>query len=170
MTDIPIPMRWEGDGFVPASAYWAKRADQQYVIGEVYNLAPVEDRSDKTHRHEFAWLREAWLNLPEHLADQYPTPEHLRKRALIDTGWYDEEIIDCGTTAAAIRVASSFRRRDDFVVVVVRGPIVVCRTAKSQSRRAMDRQQFQASKTAIMDAIAALIGTTSEALQREQAA
>lgn len=121
-------------------------------------------RSEKTHRHEFAWLREAWRNLPEKFADMYPSPEHLRKRALIEAGYYDEEIIDAGTNAAAIRVASYVRKHQDFAFVIVRGAHVFVRSAKSQSRRAMNKTEFQASKSAILDIVANMLGLTSDQL------
>ncbi len=144
-----------------------RRADQLFVVGEVYPLIVHEDRSSATHNHEFAWLRDAWLNLPESLADLYPTPEHLRKRALIEAGYYDETIVDAGNNAAALRVAAVFRAREEFSLVIVRGPAVVIRTAKSQSRRAMNKKEFQESKTAIMEVIANMIGASPATLTRE---
>lgn len=129
-----------------------------------------QPRSHQSHAHEFAWLTEAWRNLPERLANTYPTAEHLRKRALIEAGWYDEEIIDVGTNAGALRVAAHLRKHDDFALVIVRGGYVVVRTAKSQSRRAMDRKTFQASKTALMELVAAMIGVSPAALERSEAA
>lgn len=122
-------------------------------------------RSEKTHRHEFAWLREAWRNLPEKYADQYPSPEHLRKRALIEAGYYREEVIDAGSNAAAIRVAGYLRSHDDFVLVIVRRALVFVRTAKSQSRRAMNKAEFQASKSAILDIVANMLGLTPAQLR-----
>ena len=73
-------------------------------------------------------------------------------------------IVDAGSNAAALRVASAFRSIDDFALVIVRGPAVVRRTAKSQSRRAMDAKTFQLSKTALLDTVAAMIGVTTDAL------
>jgi hypothetical protein len=135
-------------------------ADKAYCVGEVYWLVPHEERSTATHNHEFAWLKDAWLNLPEDIADQCPTQEHLRKRALIDSGFYNETITDAGSNAAALRVASTMRAMDEFALVIVRGPLVVFRKAKSQSRRAMNKQEFQESKTAIIETISAMIGIT----------
>ena len=83
----PQPFRWSGSAMEPIRP---RAADRAYVIGEVYTLDIWEPRSTASHNHEFAWLAEAWRNLPENLADLYPTPEHLRKRALIDAGYYDE--------------------------------------------------------------------------------
>lgn len=162
---LPIIWRWTGESMVPASPQQAQACDRQYVIGDKYRLADWEDRSIATHNHEFAWLHEAWANLPEDLADQYPTPEHLRKRALIQAGYYDEQIIDAGTSAAALRVASGIRLREPFSLVIVRSVFVVIRTAKSQSRRAMDKKEFQASKTAIMEVVSQMVGITPDELR-----
>lgn len=163
-THHPVPFEWTGDAMVPVRGF-QKRCDEQFYVGQRYRLEVVEERSEATHRHEFAWLHEAWKNLPEALADLFPTVEHLRKRALIDAGYFNEEAVDAGNNAAALRVASFIRSRDDFALVIVRGPIVLVRTAKSQSRRAMDRREFQASKEAILQIVSAMLGTTSEQLQ-----
>jgi len=168
MTDIPIQCTWDGESLTPVNQVWARRADQQWVVGERYMVETRQERSVAAHNHEFAWLHEAWLQLPEKIADLYPTAEHLRKRALVEAGYYTEDIIDAGTNAAALRVAA-FARKDDFALVIVRGPLVVVRVAKSQSRRHMDRETFQASKSAIMEIVAGLIGTSADEL-KEQAA
>jgi hypothetical protein len=164
----PVQFTWNGESMMPAP-WQAKLCDQQFVIGERYRMAPVEDRSDTSHRHEFAWLREAWKNLPEKYAELYPSPEHLRKRALIDGGFYTEEVIDAGSNAAALRVAAYVRGHDEFAAVIVRGPAVVVRHAKSQSYRAMDRKEFQESKTAIMEVIAEMIGVSPARMEQEAA-
>jgi hypothetical protein len=157
----PLVFEWTGEAMVPLNP---RAADRQYVVGERYRLEPREERSTAAHNHEFAWLHDAWLNLPETIADQYPSPEHLRKRALIQAGFYNEEIIDVGSKAGAIRVAASLRGIDDFALVLVRGPFVIRRAAKSQSRRAMNKQEFTASKAAIMEVIAGLIGVAPDQL------
>lgn len=165
--DRPQGFTWDGEAMVPRSRMLA---DKAYTVGETYLLVTHEMRTSATHNHEFAWLRDAWLNLPENLSDQFPTQEHLRKRALIDAGFYDETIIDAGSNAAALRVASAFRSREEFSLVIVRGPAVVIRTAKSQSRRSMNKQEFQASKTAILEVISNLIGIVPAQLVDQSAA
>jgi hypothetical protein len=130
-------------------------------------LEEISERSDVSHRHEFAWLREAWKNLPEALADKFPTVEHLRKRALIQAGFYHETVTDCGSNAAALRVAALARGMDQFAYAVVRGPLCVVRIAESQSRRTMDKARFQDSKTKIMEIVSDLIGVAPETLNRE---
>lgn len=167
-TTYPLDFVWTADKVMrPLNPH---AADRQYVVGDHYRLDRVEERSEASHRHEFAWLTEAWRNLPEQLADLYPSPEHLRKRALIDCGFYDETVTDVGSNAAALRVMPRFRALDDFALVIVRGPVVVMRTAKSQSRRHMKAPEFRASKTAIMDLIASMIGVTPAELGTARAA
>jgi hypothetical protein len=98
----------------------------------------------------------------------FPTPEHLRKAALIATGWRRETIIDAGNAAAAQRVAAYARGEDEFASVKVRGPTVIIRKARSQRMHGhdrMDKQEFEASKTAILDWISALIGVSADDLK-----
>lgn len=168
---IPLVLIHQGGGRYQAlNAREARKADERHGAGEVVSVIDWQDRSDATHRHEFAFLREAWLNLPEHLADEFPTAEHFRKRLLIDCGFYHETQIDVGTLAGALRVAAYAQAEDGFAKVVTRGGLVVVRKAKSQSRARMDKAEFQASKEAILQAAANLIGTTPHALQQARAA
>lgn len=167
MTDFsPFPLDYDGEVFRPPSPFFAKRARDRFAKGRHLFVEHLE-RSTVSHQQQFAWLKEAWSQLPENLADLYPTPEHLRKRALIEAGYFNEEAIDCGTKAAALKVASFIRRRDDFALAIVRGPVILVRTAKSQSYRAMPRGEFQASKSAIMEIIAAMIDVPVETLKAQ---
>jgi hypothetical protein len=150
-----MDFRWDGHAMVPRRLGLARR---YYRDAEDYRLALERDRSQKSHRHEFAWLNQAWATLPEALAADYPTPEHLRKRALILAGFFHETVIDAGSRAAALRVATALRARDQFAHIAVRSGFVIIRDAKSQSRRAMQDDEFQASKSAIMAVIAEMLG------------
>ncbi len=160
----PLLWTWTGEAMVPRAAF-VSEANRQFVVDEVYRLVEAEEHSSASRRHQFAWLREAWKNLPHPLDEEFPTSEHLRKRALIDAGFYTEQVLDVGSNAAALRVAMAFRSRDEFVHVVVRGGVVVIREAKSQ--RTMLKDEFQASKTAIMEIVAGLIGVSPQQLQSE---
>lgn len=160
----PLQFRYEGEGTFQTLPRHRARCDEYYVIGAYYPLALWEDRSLASHNHQFAWLAEAWANLPENLKDLYPSPEHFRKRLLVEAGYYTEEVIDAGTKAAAERVAAYARRHNEFAVVIVRGTIVLVRTPESQKRRAMGKERFQDSKTKIMEIAAEMIGVTPEAL------
>lgn len=160
----PIAFRWDGEAMLPAAPAFARRADKQYTVGETYVLLPHQPRSTQSHNHYFAALADAWENLPEEHAEQFPTPEHLRKRALIDCGYFNEEAIDCGSNSVAIRVASHVRKQDDFALIYVRDRFVIIRTAKSQSLKAMGRAAFQKSKQDVLDLIASMVGVKPEEL------
>lgn len=153
-----------GDTFRVAPRFIPKVVEH-FGEGEVVLMAQVEERTEVSHRHEFAWLRDAWATLPESIADDYPSPEHLRKRALIATGWADVKDYVCASRAEATRLASALRgETDDYTVVIVRDAVVrVCR-AKSQSRRAMNKADFQASKDAVLRWVADLLGSTPDDL------
>lgn len=167
MTDIPLPMRWDGCGFLPLNQHWAKQADKAYVVGQVYRVVTVEDRSAKSHRFYFAAINEAFENLPEALAPQFGSPEHLRRFALVQSGFADERSIVCASKAEALRVAAFIRPIDEFSVVVVRDATVKVFTPQSQSVRAMGKAEFERSKNAVLDVIAKLIGVAPETLAHE---
>lgn len=163
----PLLFRYEGEGeFRAASEYWAKRADLAYVIGETYKLIEHRDRSLSSHNHFFALISEAWQNLPDHLLEEYPTAEHLRKKMLIRCGYADERSIVCASKAEAQRVAAFIKPMDEYAVVIVREAVVRVYTAQSQSMKAMGAQAFQESKTKVLDAIADLLGVEREQLGR----
>jgi hypothetical protein len=159
----PIRFAWDGESMTPMGRY-ARIADAHYVVGETYQLVPHQDRSKKTHNHQFAEIEEAWQNLPEHLAERFPSPEHLRKFALIKSGFCDSQTVVCGSRAEAIRWAAVLRPIDEFSVVTVEGSTVTRYTAKSQSMRAMGKQVFQASKSAVLDVLAGMLDVTPAAL------
>jgi hypothetical protein len=160
----PLPFVWTGEGLKPLSS---RAADQHYVIGERYTVAPIEERSEVSHRHEFAWLREAHASLPDHLAAEYPTPDHLRKRALIATGFCTTADYVCGNRAEALRWAANMRKEvDEYTLVIVSNTVVRVHKAKSQKRGAMDKAEFQASKTAIIEWVAGLLDVAPDTLAR----
>lgn len=159
----PTPFRWDGTAMVPIRP---RAADQVFVVGQAYTLVEHQQRSVVSHNHEFAWLAEAWAQLPEAVALVTPSPEHLRKRALIETGWYDETTVDAGSQAAALRVASFMRGADDLCLVVTRGPLVCRRVAKSQSLRAMGKVDWQRSKEDILGWVSTLIGVAPATLRK----
>lgn len=151
--------RWEGGAFHPLTN---SRVDLDE--GEIVAIEVERGRSMNSHRHQFAWLKDAWLNLPEHLAAMpwAETEETLRKHALIATGFHQVYTLDCGANATAHRVKAALvaaeAGKHGYAIGRVRGPVVTIWTPQSQSLRAMGAERFQASKTAILDWIAAQIG------------
>lgn len=156
----PLIYRWDGEAMTPATQRFAKEADRQFVVGEEYPLIVHEQRSAVSHRHYFAMVYDAWASLPEHLALDIPTPEHLRKRALIMSGYRDERTLIASSKAEARRLAAFIKPMDDYAVVSVKDNVVVVFTAKSQSLRAMDRAEFQKSKEAVLMALADMLSVT----------
>jgi hypothetical protein len=159
----PLAFAWDGDAMRPLPAF-AGAAAARFGLGEVVTLAPVELRSSPSHRHYFACVREAWINLPADHAARFASEEHLRKYALIKAGYRDERSIVCASKAEARRVAAFIRPIDDYAVVTVEGRVIVQFTAKSQAPASMGKAQFQASKEAVLTVLAELIGVKSAAL------
>lgn len=166
----PVLCIWQGDSFTPASPRWQKEADKHLIVGERYLLTPEMERSDASHRHYFACIRDAWLNLPEDKAEQFRTEEVLRKHALIKAGYCDSHTLVCKSEADAERAAAFMRPIDEHSIVISKGAVVVRYVAKSQSKKAMGAEVFQASKQAVLDLISGLIGTTRAQLEGNNAA
>jgi hypothetical protein len=164
---LPQTFQWDGEHMVPLRP---KLADREYCVGEIYRLGVIEERSTNSHRHFFAALNEAWVNLSDELAEQYPSAEKLRKVALIRTGWCDTHTLVCRSNADAQRVATFMRPIDEWAVIEVRGATVTRYTAKSQSERAMGKADFERSKQSVLDFVSAMIGTTPEELRENAGA
>lgn len=159
--NTPLDYLWDGEGMMVLSRH-QNAADQQFTIGQRYRLEVFEERSINSHNHQFAAIAETWSNLPDELAARYPTPEHLRKAALIATGWCDTHTLVCASKAEAIRVAAFMRPSDEFAVIVAKEATVTRYVAKSQSLRAMGKDDFTKSKSDVLDYVSALIGSTRE--------
>lgn len=163
MTDRPTFCTWDGDSFTPLPRF-KRQADELFVVGEVYPLVVQEERSRRSHNHYFACIEKAWENLPDALAMEFPTPEHLRKRALIATGFFDERRLALSSPAEARKTAAFLKPADDFALISVAGNVVIERKAKSQRVRAMGKKIFQESKTKVLEIVSSMIGTTPETL------
>lgn len=161
--DAPITMQWDGEVMRPLPRF-ARECDRRYIVGETYPLEVHEERSSNTHRHYFAALNDAWSNLPEEIAPQFPTVEHLRKWALIKARLCDTRDHVCQSDDEARAVAAFVEPIDSYAVIEVRGPVVRIHRAKSQSVRSMDKATFQASKQAVLDVIAGLVGVPAAEL------
>jgi hypothetical protein len=164
----PLLFRWEGDSFVPIRRH-AKDCDARFTIGEHYALEEVKERSSKSHAQYFAAVNDAWLNLPDGIAEKFPTAEHLRKHALIASGYFDKRSIQAASKAEALRLAAFIRPMDEYAIVTVSAALVEVYTAKSQSYKAMGKAEFQASKQAVLDYVASMIGVSTDELKEAAA-
>jgi hypothetical protein len=154
---MPIPFTWTGDSFQPANRHWSRKCDERFVVGETYTMEEIHARSSATHAHYFALLNDIWQSLPEHLSEQYPSAEHLRKYALIKTGYHTMQQHVCKSEAEAKRLAAVIRPYDSYQVVLVKDSIVTVYHAISQDYRSMDRKTFAESKERVLDWCASLI-------------
>jgi hypothetical protein len=159
MSDSPILCRWDGLAFQPLDRF-KRISDERYVVGEVYYVEASQGRSESSHRHYFACINEAWKNLPDEIAQQFPTPEVLRKKALILAGYANITSFVTPTRKAALQLAAYIRKRDDCCIVEVRGQVISVGEARSQSHRAMGKKEFQDSKEKVLEIIAGMIGTS----------
>lgn len=155
--------RWDGQAFVPLR----KQLGKVLVAGKIYDVDAREERSRASHGHYFATLAEAHRNLPESIADRFPTPDELRKWALINTGFSDVRSIACASAADAKRVAGFVAAFDRSAVIVTKKNTAIVYTAKSQSLRAMSAKEFQKSKEAVLDFISAMIEVEKEQLEAQ---
>lgn len=152
----PMMFIYDGEAMVPKVP---RLADKHFVVGEQYPLAVQEERSRASHNHFFASVQEAFDNLPEDIAGDFASPDHLRRWALIKAGFRDERSIVADSKAEAIRLSAFIKPMDPFAVVMVRDSVVTVYTAKSQSARAMPKGEFAKSKEAVLAVISKLIGT-----------
>ncbi|WJR66996.1 hypothetical protein QTA58_22870 [Neorhizobium sp. CSC1952] len=158
----PLPFIWTGEAFQPVNRHWARKCDERFIVGETYTLDEVYVRSSATHAHYFATLHDLWQSLPEHLSEQFPTEEHLRKYALIRTGFHTMTQHACKSAAEAGRLAAAIRPYDTYQLVTVKDSIVTVYHAMSQDYRSMDKKKFQDSKEKVLDWCSALIGAEPE--------
>lgn len=161
----PIAFEWIGDAMVPLKRFH-NVCNATFIVGQRYMLEELQDRSSASHRHYFACIHEAWTNLSEEYADQFPTSDHLRKWALIKAGYRDERTLVCASKAEALRVSAFIKPMDDYAVVVVRDAVVAVYTAKSQSTRAMGKADFQASKDAVLRIVADLVRVSPSEIEK----
>lgn len=168
MTDTapPILCIVQDGKLVPSRPAMQLRFAKFYREGAEYEIVEHHARSRRSHNHLFACVEESFRNLPEVYAQEFDNPEHLRKWALIRTGFCKRDELVCDTPEAAERTAGFMRGVDDYAVIQVDGNVVRRFVAKSQSERAMDKAEFQASKDAVLDFLSTIIGTTREALER----
>ncbi|MCD1619171.1 hypothetical protein K7H20_13960 [Salipiger manganoxidans] len=159
-----------GSALEPDGNFAAAALHDRLGAGEVVLVDLNPQRSTKSHNHQFAFVATAWKNLPEAMKDApfAASPEHLRKHALISTGYCNADMIALGDEHRAARMADFLRRGDAqqgvYTVIAVRGPTLYRYTAESQREKTMGRQRFQASKAAILEYLADLIGTTPDEL------
>lgn len=162
----PVVYEWSGNEMVPLQRF-KRQCDAQYLVGEHYVLTVVEARSRASHNFYFATLHDAWENLPEEIAPRYPSPEHLRAQALVQTGWATERNFPCTSHEHATQLASYIRTTSTYAVIRVHGDVVQIFEPMSQSAKAMGKDQFEKSKRDVLEWVAGLIDTKVSTLKKQ---
>jgi hypothetical protein len=161
-----ISCRFEDGKFAPLSRFHNVVA-AHFNPGQVYDLEHIEHRSIASHRHYFAQIRDAWLNLPEELALEYPSAEHLRKRMLIKAGYCEMTDVICSSPEEASRSAILVQKLDQYVMVEISGCVVRTYIAESQSMKAMGKQRFQASKDDVLSLLSELLDISLTEMKKQ---
>ena len=153
----PLVFTWTGEAMEILPRF-AKEADRRFVIGQRYVMDEIHERSAKSHAHYFACVSRGWSSLPEAIGAQFATADHLRRYCLIKGGFHNHRSIVARSRAEALKIAGFVRPMDEFAVVTVNECVVDVFTARSQNHRSMNRQEFQASKTAVLEIIDDMLG------------
>jgi hypothetical protein len=162
----PLAFRWDGEALFPLRPVLA---DKHFVAGETYCMVEHHTRSMNSHRHYFSAINDLWQTLPDHLLEEYPTSEKLRKTALIRKGYHTCQDHVCGSKAEAQRLRAFVAAMDEYAIVIAKDAVVRVYRAMSQSQKAMGARDFQASKQAVLDFIEDLIGAERGTAERSAA-
>lgn len=167
-TAPPILMEWTDEGvFRPVGARAVMEADKYFVCKTRYRMVEYQDRSIKSHNHYFSRVAELWSNLSEADAERWPTPDHLRRYALIKCGFFDSSTLVLRSNAEAVLAAQWSKPVDEFSIFTAKDCTCTRYTAKSQSMRAMGKEVFQDSKTKVLEWIEDHIGVPHEAPKQQ---
>lgn len=152
----------------------------QRQIGDNYTWAECERfarlafeamkraRSQESHGHYFAVLGNLWDNLPEEKPWPWLDSEHMRKFALIKCGYCEMRQFALKSEAEARSIAFFISAMDNYALIVPNGKIITIYTAASQSKAAMGFEEFQTSKTKVLDYLCGLIGVSREEAETQQ--
>lgn len=161
-----ILMGWDGAVFKPLSSF-LPYCNREFTVGEVYCMAPVEERSMASHNAFFAAVHEGFQNLNEESAKHFPTENHLRKWSLVQTGYCSETNYACKNAAEARKLAIDLRKRDDYLIIKLHGDVVQVFEAESQNMSNMKKEIFEKSKRDVLDLIGSMARTSRPQLMKE---
>ena len=164
----PIAFTWQklteddvaGMAMVPLPRYANVAARQFGDAGTEHVLEPVSERSMASHSQFFAAMNDYYQNLPETVAARWPTAEHFRKWCLIETGFFDERELVFLTDKLALEAAAYMRELDQYARIHPHGNKLIVRRARSQSRGKMQKEEFEASKKAVLELAEQFVGVS----------
>lgn len=157
----PLLFKWTNGVMMPMASDAAR---EQYHEGARYRLAVHQPPSTETRGHYFACIKEVFEQLSDDLAAEYPSTEHLRKRAMIKCGFCTHMDIVCADESAAIQAIAALRAIDEFAYIIQRDNVVRVYRAETQKDNVMGKARFQESKQKVLETLASLIGVSIEDL------
>lgn len=159
----PCCFLWDGRAMIPLDRFRAL-ANRQYHAGTEYVLIDHKGRSEESHRHYFACIRKGWESLPGKYDGKFPSPEALRKRCLVWEGYADQTDHVCEDDEAAAKMITLIRKLDPYAVMTRSGNVLTIWVAQSQDHASMGHEEFQVSKTKVLERIANMCGITLKQL------
>lgn len=160
----PVAYVWDGSSNMVVLDRFRALARRQYYAGGEYVLVPYKQRSKESHDHYFACIKKGFDNLPEKWTyhkngkRRFDSPMHLRKWCLVKEGYADQTDVVCTTEEQAAGLVTAVRKMDPYAVMQWDGKIMSIWNAQSQDHASMGHDEFQLSKTRVLERIADMIG------------
>jgi hypothetical protein len=155
-----IKLLWTGEVLKPAHPM-----REELKVGSVHRFVLDDERSIASHNHYFAALQIAYNNLPENTQARFQCFEHFRAWCLMKCGYAKQDLYPMDTEKDAKVLATAIGGRHPFAIITISGTTVQVLTPMSQSKSAMGHDLFQASKVAVLDLAASMIGISTDELK-----
>lgn len=153
--------------FVPLNP---EETNRLFYEGELVFLKPDRKRYWPRHQWFMALIRDAWVSLPDEKREKYPSPDILRKRLLIASGFSIVRSFVCKTNEDAAKYAEFIAPSLDFYTVIsIQDNILVLLTAQSQAIDAMDENTFKESCQAVIEELSKMTGSSIEDIRKHAA-
>lgn len=159
--------RWRDGTLIPLDKFQPD-CRRFFVHDGIYVVEADRPEHIAANKAYHAEIRTLWSNLPETLDVHYPKPEHLRKRALIKTGYYTANYVTLETEEEARVVQSIMKPLDEFSVVIRRNNVVRVYRPRSQRLRReeddavrMDADELKQSRKDVLDFCRALVSVSA---------
>lgn len=162
MSNEPILCEWSEDEVFKPLPRHLKYCQATFAVGERLMIDVQAPRNMAAHRFYFAELKSIWNSLPEDIAEQYPSAEHMRKYALCKVGFCHETKSVFTSHRDAVLAAAFAAASKDYAIVDVEKNVLRCWVPESQSVRAMGADRFKRSCRAVLDYGYGLIGVARQ--------
>ena len=153
-----ISAQWDGEVLRPLRRH-ARACDDTLTVGEVYRIEVVDEAQSARDRQFHAALREAWLNLPEAIAEEFPSVESFRHYLLVKCGYCTTVRLPFASERAA-RESLPLLQTEGAILHVERAVVTVIRPMSQKLRGGMPKEQRLQSYRDVADMAAGMVGVT----------